>query len=95
MAMTPRRRDLMLRVMDGVPGLAPVLWHIDHMYRCDEVLNWLSRHGYTGKKLEAWIRESNEGSILRTMSAVLKELDGEKEQRGVFAGRDFITNRPR
>jgi hypothetical protein len=88
--MDPRRRELFHRALDGFPPLMHLLWHFDNLRRCDDVLQWLIAHGYTGKNLWLWMRSEHEGSILKTCAFVLQKLEKEKAPRPLIIGSDYF-----
>ncbi len=53
--LTPERKELMHRVMDGQPDLAGIMHMLHHYKYCDEILSWLVEHNYTGKNLVDWV----------------------------------------
>ena len=82
------RRSLLLKVMDGDPMLAPVMWHFDKLIRCDEVLRWCVSNGLVGKRFMSFYEEHG-CSILRSASYILKRINAETISGKVMAGRDY------
>jgi len=58
--LTDKRKALMHRVMDGVTDLSGVMFILHNYKFCDNILQWLISHGYTGKKLvELTVKQFN------------------------------------
>lgn len=88
--MSPRRRDLFQRVMDGDPRTLTILHIFDGFARCEEMLNWLIQHGYTGQKFFAWVKIYHEGSPLGAGKEILMRLNKDQEASPVIFGKDFL-----
>jgi len=84
-----RSRDLLLRVCDGVAALAPVLWYIHQMKRCDEACLWLIKNNLTGKNLYAFWFLEKEKSFIEVMARINQGLEKEDKLRPLFVGRDL------
>ena len=88
--MTPQRRDLMLRVVDGHQSVLPLVYHADRLTRCDEVLVWLIKNNITGFRFISFFQEKD-FSILQTFSDVLRRINKEKQCSPIIAGKDYIV----
>lgn len=89
--MSPRRRELILKVCDGDSRVLPALHMCTQFYRCDEMVEWLLKHKITGHNLWDWIKESHGGSYFSMAKFVLTRVKREAVLQPVIAGRDFIT----
>ena len=86
---TDQTRDLLLRVCDGIADLAPLLFYINSMNRCDDACRWLIKSNLTGKNLYAfWWKESDK-SYLNVMATINKGLEHDDKLRPIFVGRDL------
>ena len=91
--MTEQRRNLMLDAMDGHSELAPLMWHLDRLTRCDQVLMWLIKNKITGQKLnEYWLKE-HRGSILGMCKEIIRRICKDNELRPILVGRDYKVGR--
>ena len=74
--MTPKRRELMHRAMDGTNDLAGVM-HILHGYKfCDNILIWLISHKYTGQHLKDLIVKRFHSSVPALVNYVVSAANG-------------------
>lgn len=88
---SPRRRELVLKVCDGDPNALPYLWHLDQFHRCDEILEWCIGSRLTGKEFTQWVKGPFRGSALAAGNAVLKRLEKVSGPRHLITGRDLIV----
>jgi hypothetical protein len=88
-AMTPRRREKLLRVMDGKLELTVYLWHWNQHRRCDQILDWLIQNRLTGGRLSSWISGQFRGSILEPLRHILQRIDRDPEPKPVIVGTDY------
>lgn len=89
--MEKRRQDLMLLVADGDPGIPRVLYYLDRLKRCDEILLFLVSQKLVGKKLAESIKAEHDNSILNLAKWALLKIDRALEVRPIIAGKDFIV----
>lgn len=87
--MSQARREKLLRVWDGCMETLPLLWHFSNLRRCDEALDWLIRNHFTGKIFAGFCHASFPRSMLGPMKWVLAQVDREKAERPIIAGRDY------
>jgi hypothetical protein len=87
--MSPKRRDLMFHVMDGVAETLPFLHHFDSQRRCEDILLWLIKNNLTGKNFISWAKTEFPGSILGITKFILGRLNQDKDYK-VLYGRDLI-----
>lgn len=73
--MTPTRRELFLRVMDGYPDLRHLFVYWNQHSRCDQVLHWLIKHHYTGRRLADLFKHRFGPRIWLPYQWVLDKLD--------------------
>lgn len=86
---TDETRDLLLRVCDGIADLAPLLFYINSMKRCDDACRWLIKSNLTGRNLLIfWIKETDK-SALKVMATINKGLEHDDKLRPIFVGRDL------
>jgi hypothetical protein len=90
--MTPRRRALMMRVMDSKPEILPYLHFLDRFARCDDILRWLIENRLTGQSFLEWAKQSFDISMMNMASFVLKrvEKDNSRDIRPIIMGKDFL-----
>lgn len=86
---TERRRQLMLRVIDGRSENISIMYLFNDLRRCDSVLEWLVAHQITGLNFLHWFRVEAGNSPLEAMRLVLARIHKE-DQRRVFAVRDLL-----
>lgn len=91
--MSPRRRELIFKCIDGDSRLLPAMHMCTQFYRCDDIIEWLISNRFTGKNLWDWIKSEHGGSYFGMAKFVLTKLKREQELQPVIAGRDFITGR--
>lgn len=73
--LSPRRRELMHRAMDGDADLMGVM-HILNDYKfCDNILTWLIAHKYTGKNLRGLVIHFH-SSVPRLVDFVVDAANG-------------------
>lgn len=87
--MTPFRRELMFKVMDGQKDVLPYLHHFTFYHQCDEILRWFIKNNLIGKEFLAWTRNKFGISMLDVSKYVLNRLTKD-ESRLVLYGRDFL-----
>jgi hypothetical protein len=61
--MSPKRRELMHRAMDGVTDLSGAMFILHHYKFCDNILIWLISHRYTGKNLSELLIKKFRSSV--------------------------------
>lgn len=86
--MTPQRRSLMFRVMDGRREILPYLHHFDHYAQCDEILKWLVSARLTGKEFLDWSVGTFGTSLMGPAKFIISRItpsDGKIE-----IGRDWV-----
>ena len=79
--MSPRRKELMHQVMEGLPNIAPVLFQIQMYRECDNVLKWLVNNRLTGHTFREWFLVEQDSSPLKMMGAIINDL--EKRRKGI------------
>lgn len=87
--MSPQRRDLMFRVMDGDPRVSHYLYHLDQFHKCDLMLNWLIQNRLTGREFLNWARFHFGASILDMCRFILGHLEKNREYRPILLGKDM------
>lgn len=90
MQMTENRRQLLLQICDGHPGLPPYLYHLTRFRRCDEILGWLVQNRITGKRFLEWVVGEHNRSILNAGAQVIARLEREKKSRPILADQDYL-----
>lgn len=88
--MTGRRRELMHRVMDGHPGLLPVMHHLDSYVLCDKMLEWLVANRIIGSHLLDVLHQYYNGSIL-SLAKFIKAQVTREEEKPILVGKDYIS----
>ena len=89
----PKTLALMQEVADDVLQLGPLMFHIKHHARCDEILVWLKESKLTGFNLEKWMFIENNNSILGTIKEIVRRMEREDQVRAVIVGKDYRPNR--
>ncbi len=84
------QRQLLLRVIDGIPQLAPLAWHLKEMRRCDDACRWLIQNNLTGRELYAFWTLQHGNSFLKVIAAITKGLEKLDKTRPVLVGRDMF-----
>lgn len=70
-----KRRELMMRVMDGHPDLVGVM-HILHGYKfCDNFLIWMVEHRFTGTNLKEIIVKKFRSSVPDLVSFIIARMN--------------------
>jgi hypothetical protein len=87
--MTELRRQMMLRVADGVRENLSHVYHLDRLTRCDEILAFMLREKITGQKFAGKVKNEHGGSLLDFVKWVVQKLNRDLEKRPIIAGRDF------
>lgn len=83
-----KQLDLLRRVMDGEKNLAPLIYHINLMRRCEEACKYLIRSNLVGKNLLFFWTIECKKSYLEVIQQINLGLD--KELREVFVKRDLF-----
>lgn len=82
----------MLRIGDGVPDTLPLLYHLDRLTRCDEVLAFMLREKITGQKFAGKVKNEHGGSILEFVKWAIQKINRDLEKRPIVAGKDYRTH---
>ena len=73
--MTENRRQMFLRVMDGIPDLVGTM-HILHGYvYCDNFLKWLYDNKITGKELAEFLTKNFQGSVPKMVDFICEKIN--------------------
>lgn len=81
----------MHRVLDGQganPILVNLLWQLDRLRRCDDILKFLIENRLTGNNLHEGIVQ-NRWTPLGLAQAVIKRIDKDKIIRPILAHKDY------
>lgn len=89
--MTEKERMLMLRILDGRPDLTPVVYHLWHYRRSEQIFKYLIQAGLTGAKLAVFMLQECKGTPMNLAKEVLRRIDREAGVKAVMVGRDFLT----
>ncbi len=74
--LSQKRKELMLRALDGETDLAGTMY-ILHAYKfCDNILLWLIAHRYTGKSLRDLLVKSFASSVPALVEYVISQANG-------------------
>jgi hypothetical protein len=87
--LTPLRRELMLRVMDGDKDLAPIMYSWNRRPRVEEVLCWLIANRYTGRTLLEFMQHSHGARIHGFFQWVLQQIEKSPTPPPIILGRDW------
>lgn len=81
----------MLRLMDDFPHPNILVWleHLDRLSQCDEILQWLIQHQFTGKKFLEFVMVGHKNSILEAAKHVIRRIRRDAEVRPIVAGKDY------
>lgn len=85
-----RRRQMMLKVMDGDMRIPPILFSWKDFARIDDVLEWCIRNRMTGKNLYTWLYGTFRNSILNPLHFIVAKIDKDPEYKPFIVGRDFL-----
>lgn len=83
------RAEMMRAVADGQTSLGVLLWHMNQMTRCDEILAWLLKNNVTGYELLGFMRFKCGNGILSTIKEITRRIDSDKEASAILVGRDY------
>lgn len=86
-----RRRlaELGARIWDGDNRVRFILQFLADFDRSEEILRYLIKEGFTGKKLWDWVQGEFSGSVLQMAAYVLMKINKETEIKPIIAGRDL------
>jgi len=87
--MSDRRRELILRLVDGDPDSLVLAYLLTQYTRCDTIIAWLIRQNITGKKFSDWVKYEWEKSVLTMVKHILKKVDSDVTTRPILIGPDF------
>lgn len=71
--LTPYRRELMLKVMNGDQTLAPIMFKWNFKYGVEDVLRYLLHQGMTGPSLSMWMSQTYGPNIHEPFIYLLKQ----------------------
>ena len=77
---TPKRRDLFFRSIDGQQDLLGTMSILHHYKHCDEILEWLIAHNYTGKKLANLLVKKFKSSVPNLVLFVVDRVNKHSEK---------------
>ena len=90
--MTPKKRDLILRVLDDFPdnNLLHFVYHIDHYQYSEQILKWLIANHLTGRKLKIWKESQWSNSMMEPVRFIIAQINKEKvAECSILYGRDY------
>lgn len=89
--MTPRERELIFKLMDGVASdkMLYVVYHLSNLKRAMDVYSWLVRHKMTGATLMDFFSRECNGQVLEVARRVLSQVEGEKKT-AIVHGVDWV-----
>lgn len=88
--MSPKRRQMILEIVDSEVSLLPVMHYLTAFKRCDFILEWLIRNRMTGKNLMQWIGIRWANSLLSMVKYILMKLDHETEMKPIYLGGEYL-----
>lgn len=94
--MTPKRRELLLRVVAGFPDFEKITTRLffldDHFppHKLDQALTWLIAHRCIGSGFVQWFKEECKSSDLEMHRLLLSIVDNIASP-AIIAGRNFKT----
>lgn len=86
-----KRREMMLRICEGRPDIAPPLYTIYQHVACDEIFQWLLDNKLTGEKFRLWLLNEYANSSLMMIAHVVKKITRDVKVRKQYAGKDFLA----
>lgn len=86
--MTSERREIMMRVIDGVYANVAIVYQLSRYTDCDKLCLWIIRHGYAGKNLVPWIKGQFCNSILSMVQWIVAK-NNRENLKPVLLGRDW------
>lgn len=89
-SLSPKRRELIVRVMNDEPRVLPLIFHIQMMRRCDEALQWMIDNHLTGTTFHSWFKEVQEGSPLKLIAFLKKQINRSRDTQPVFGQVDLL-----
>lgn len=84
--MSERRRDLMLKVVDGNPQVALVMYqyyvleHYGTLRNLDGILTWLIESRLTGKQFLAWLWNVHGNSFVNSANQALEHIERRRQR---------------
>lgn len=90
--MSPHRRDMIHKVMDGQKDLTYVMYLWNQLAWCDQLLFWCIANRYTGKNLCELIRKKFQLMPMATAKWIKQQIDKESAPRPILVGKDFLIN---
>ena len=88
--MSPFRREMMLRVVDGNPTLIPVMHQLTHYRDCDKFLKWLITNNITSKNLVEWLRDTFRNSTMSMVKFIIKKNNKDNETKPIILNKDWF-----
>lgn len=89
--MNDKRRELILRVVDGDFRNVDVMFNFDRFVHCEKMLEWLIKNKITGKTFFEMYLNDFKASWLNFGKWIVMKANNEKEYRPVMAGKDFLV----
>lgn len=86
--MTNKRRDILLRLIDGCNNNVHIAHQLTRYKDCDGICAWIIQHGYAGENLCPWLRGQFNNSIL-TMVAWIVAKNSKQKIKPILLGRDW------
>jgi hypothetical protein len=83
-----RYRQKLHRLIDGNQNLIHFAYHFNHFVHAETMADYLLRAGLTGKRLEEWLIEKHNNSVLHCGEWIAAQLS-HSAQRRTKVGRDY------
>ena len=87
--MEPRKRELILTIIDGRPSLIPILYQFDKFVHADKIFEYFIKNGLIGEKFEDVLVHTFKNRWLSMGQWAIRKILKEKKTRPILAGRDF------
>jgi hypothetical protein len=89
--LTPRQRELILRLSDGQMATLPILYHFINYRRCNDIFQWLLSNGFTGNNLIALVNREFGNQMLNVVKFILMKIDKDRVMKPLFLGKDYLA----
>ncbi len=88
--MTPKRKNLMHKVINDQMALVPIMHQLDRYTHCDKFLTWLIRNKITGQNLVEWLKIYHNNSIMNMVKFIIKTVEKSKDLPAIIYNKDWV-----
>jgi hypothetical protein len=87
--MQERRRQNLLRVIDGCQEAVGIAFHINNLKHCDSILNYMIKEKITGKKvIDLYL--SQDSSVINFCAEIIRRANRQRKKEKIYAGKDYV-----